>query len=124
MVAETCVSNIVVTQKHTKNYYLSYVGHGTHYFAGARVQQSYKLGNLFRFIAKRVFPLVKKGAKALENKFCNPVSSLLWMYCMVKMPKAAGLILLHVAQRNVGKQKTAPRKVQKKKRKKHYDIFT
>ena len=43
-----------------ENYYLSQVGHGMPYFAGARVQQGYGLGNLFSSIAKSVLPLVKK----------------------------------------------------------------
>ena len=41
-----------------ENYYLSQVGHGMPYFAGARVQQGYGLGNLFSSIAKSVLPLV------------------------------------------------------------------
>ena len=38
------------------------------YFAGARLQQGYGLGNLFRSIAKSVLPLVKKGAKTLGKQ--------------------------------------------------------
>ena len=73
-----------MTQKHNENYYLSQVGHGMPYFAGARVQQGYGLGNLFSSIAKSVLPLVKKGAKTSENKFCKAVSSLLPTSCRVK----------------------------------------
>ena len=51
-----------------ENYYLSQVGHGMPYFAGARVQQGYGLGNLFSSIAKSVLPLVKNGAKTLEKQ--------------------------------------------------------
>ena len=69
-----------------ENYYLSQVGHGMPYFAGARVQQGYGLGNLFSSIAKSVLPLVKKGAKTLENKFYKAVSSLLPMSYTVKTP--------------------------------------
>ena len=54
--------------KADENYYLSQVGHGMSYFAGARVQQGYGLSNLFSFIAKSVFPLVKKGAKILGKQ--------------------------------------------------------
>ena len=67
-----------------ENYYLSQVGHGMPYFAGARVQQGYGLGNLFSSIAKSVLPLVKKGAKTL--KFYKAVLSLLPMSYTVKTP--------------------------------------
>ena len=50
-----------------ENYYLSQVGL-LPYFAGARVQQGYGLGNLFSSIAKSVLPLVKKGAKTLGKQ--------------------------------------------------------
>ena len=51
-----------------ENYYLSQVGDEMPYFAGARVQQGYGLGNLFSSIAKSVLPLVKKGAKTLGKQ--------------------------------------------------------
>ena len=54
-----------------ENYYLSQVGHAMPYFAGARVQQGYGLGNQFSSIAKSVLSLVKKGAKTLENNFAE-----------------------------------------------------
>ena len=60
-----------------ENYYLSQVGHGMPYFAGARVQQGYGLGNLFSSIAKSILPLVKKVPKPSKNKFCKAVSTLL-----------------------------------------------
>ena len=44
---------------------MSQVGHDIPYFAGARVQQGYGLGNLFSSIAKSVLLFVKKGAKTL-----------------------------------------------------------
>ena len=44
------------------------VGHDMPYFAGVREQQGYGLGILFSSIAKSVFLLVKKGAKALGKK--------------------------------------------------------
>ena len=70
-----------------ENYYLSQVGHGMPYFAGARVQQGYGLGNLFSSIAKSVLPLVKKKVpKPSENKFYKAVSSLLLMSYTVKTP--------------------------------------
>ena len=69
-----------------ESYYLSQVGDGMPYFAGARVQQGYGLGNLFSSIAKSVLPLIKKGAKPWENKFYKTVSSLLPMSYTVKTP--------------------------------------
>ena len=112
-----------------ENYYLSQVGHGMPYFAGARVQQGYGLGNLFSSIAKSVLPLVKKGAKTLGKQVLQSgvdfASDVLQgknvKQAAIDQAKAAGTNLLQAAQR---KQKAAPRKVQKKKRKKHHDIFT
>ena len=111
-----------------ENYYLSQVGHCMPYFAGARVQQSYRLGNLFSSIAKSVLFLVKKGAKALGKQVLQSgvdfASGVLQgknvKQAAIDQAKAAGTNLLQAAQQ---KQKAAPRKVQKKKRKKHYDIF-
>ena len=112
-----------------ENYYLSQVGHGMPYFAGARVQQGYGLGNLFSSIAKSVLPLVKKGAKTLEKQVLQSgvdfASDVLQgknvKQAAIDQAKAAGTNLLQAAQR---KRKTAPRKVQKKKHKKHHNIFT
>ena len=112
-----------------KNYYLSQVGHGMPYFAGARVQQGYGLGNLFSSIAKSVLPLVKKGAKTLGKQVLQSdvdfASDVLQgknvKQAAIDQAKTAGTNLLQAAQR---KRKAAPRKVQKKKRKKHQDIFT
>ena len=112
-----------------ENYYLSQVGHGMPYFAGARVQQGYGLGNLFSSIAKSVLPLVKKGAKTLGKQVLQSgvdfASDVLQgknvKQAAIDQAKAAGTNLLQAGQRN---RKAAPRKVQKKKRKKHHDIFT
>ena len=112
-----------------ENYYLSQVGHGMPYFAGARVQQGYGLGNLFSSIAKSVLPLVKKGSKTLGKQVLQSgvdfASDVLQgknvKQAAIDQAKAAGTNLLQAAQR---KRKAAPRKVQKKKRKKHHDIFT
>ena len=114
-----------------ENYYLSQVGHGMPYFAGVRVQQGYGLGNRFSFIAKSVLPLVKKGAKTLEKQVLQSgvefASDLLQgknvKQAAINQAKAAGSNLLQATQQRVGKRKTAPRKIQKKKCKKHYDIF-
>ena len=51
-----------------ENYCLSQVVHGMPYFAEARVQQGYGLGNLFSSIAKSVLPLVKKGVETLGKQ--------------------------------------------------------
>ena len=110
-----------------KNYYLSQVGHGMPYFSGERVQQGYGLGNLLSSIAKSVLPLVKKGAKTLEKQVLQSdvefASDVLHgknaKQAAIDQAKAAGSNLLQVAQQKIGKRKTAPRKVQKKKRKKH-----
>ena len=97
-----------------ENYYLSQVGHGMPYFAGARVQQGYGLGNLFSSIAKSVLPLVKKGQTFSKNA----------KQAAIDQARAAGFNLLQAAQQKIGKRKAAPRKVQKKKRKRHHDIFS
>ena len=108
-----------------ENYYLSQVGHGIPYFAGARVQQGYGLGNLFNSIAKRVFSLVKKGAKTLGKQFASDVlHGKNVKQTATDQAKTAGSNLLQAVQQEVGKRKAAPRKVQKKKRKKHHNIFT
>ena len=119
-----------------ENYYLSQVGHGMPYFAGARVQQGYGLGNLFSSIAKSVLPLVKKGAKTLGKQVLQSgvefASDVLHgknaKQAAIDQARAAGSNLLQAAQQKIGKRKekytTTPRKVQKKKRKRHYDIFS
>ena len=115
-----------------KNYYLSQVGHDIPYFAGARVQQGYGLGNLFSSIAKSVLPFVKKGAKTLGIQVLQSgvefASDALHAknvkQAAINQVKTAGSNLLQAAQQKVEKQKAAPRKVQERKRKKHHDIFT
>ena len=115
-----------------ENYYLSQFDHGMPYFAGAQVQQGYGLGNLFSSIAKCVLPLVEKGAKNLGKPVLQSgvefASDVLQgknvKQAAIDQAKAAGSNLLQAAQQRVGKRKAAPRKVQKKKRKKHHDIFT
>ena len=106
------------------NYYLFQVGHGMPYFSGARIQQGYRLGNLFSFIAKSVLPLVKSeavGKQVLESgvDFTSDVlSGKSAKQVAIDQAKAAGSNLLQAAKR-----KAKPKKVQKKKRKKHHDIF-
>ena len=115
-----------------ENYYLSQVGHGMPYFGGARVQQGYGLGNLFNSIAKRVLPLVKKGAKTLGKQVLQScvefASDVLHgknvKQAAIDQAKTAGSNLLQVAQQKIRKRKAATRKVQKKKRKRHHDIFS
>ena len=114
-----------------ENYYLSQVGHGMPYFAGAQVQQGYGLGNLFSSIAKSVLPLVKKGAKTLGKQvlqsgveFASDVLHGKAKQAAIDQARAASSNLLQAAQQKIGKRKAAPRKVQKKKRKRHHDIFS
>ena len=105
-----------------ENYYLSQVGHGMPYFSGARIQQGYGLGNLFSSIAKSVLPLVKSGAKAVLQSGVDFASDVLngknAKQAAIDRAKSAGSNLLRAAKR-----KAKPKKVQKKKRKKHHDIF-
>ena len=111
-----------------ENYYLSQVGHGMPYFVGARVQQGYGLGNLFSSIAKSVLPLVKKGAEQVLQSGVEFASDVLHgknaKQAAIDQARAAGSNLLQVAQQKIGKRKAAPRKVQKKKRKRHHGIFS
>ena len=95
------------------------------YFSGARTQQGYGLGNLFSSIAESVLPLVKSGAKAVGKKILQGVdfaSDVLngknAKQAAIDRAKSAGSNLLQAAKR-----KAKPKKIQKKKRKKHHDIF-
>ena len=139
LVTETCASNIVVKQKLTKTIIcLKSVMVCMIYFAGARVQQAcltttrVQQGNLYSSIAKSALPLVKKGAKTLGKQVLQSgvefASDVLHgknvKQAAIDQAKTAGSNLLQVAQQKIGKRKTAPRKVQKKKRKRHCDIFT
>ena len=89
-----------------ENYYLSQVGHGMFYFAGARAQQCYGLGNLFRSIAKSILPMVKKGAKTLGKQVLQSAfeiaSDVLQgknvKQATIDQAKAAGWNLLQAAQ--------------------------
>ena len=45
-------------------------------------------------------------------------------HAAIDQAKTAGSNLLQVAQQQISKRKAAPRKVQKKKRKRHRNIFT
>ena len=96
------------------------------------MQQGYGLGNLFISIAKSVLPLVKKGAKTLGKQVLQSgvefASNVLHgknaKQAAIDQARAAGSNLLQAAQQKIGKRKAAPRKVQKKKRKRHHDIFS
>ena len=109
-----------------EKYYLSQVGHGMPYFSGARIQQGYGLGNFFSSIAKSVLPLVKSRAKAIGKQvlqsgvdFASDVlSGKNAQQTAIDGAKAAGSNLLQAAKR-----KAKLKKVEKKKRKKHHDIF-
>ena len=111
-----------------QNYYLNQVGHG--YFNDARYQQGYGLGNIFSSIAKTVLPLVKSGFKAIGKQvLCSGVgfasdvlSGKNAKQAAIDRAKAAGSNLLKAAAR---KRTARPQKirVEKRRRKKHYDIF-
>ena len=111
-----------------QNYYLNQVGHG--YFNGARYQQGYGLGNIFSSITKTVLPLVKSGSKAIGKQvlrsrvgFASDVlSGKNAKQAAINRAKAAGSNLFKAAAR---KRKARPQKtrVEKRRRKKHYDIF-
>ena len=113
-----------------QNYYLNQVGHNLPYFSGARYQQGYGLGNIFNSIAKTVLPLVKSGSKAIGKQvlrsgvgFASDVlSGKNKKQAAIDCAKAAGSSLLKAATR---KRKARPQKtrVEKRKRKKHHDIF-
>ena len=76
------------------------------YFAGARVQQGYGLGNLFSSIAKSALPLVKKGAKTLGKQVLQSgvdfASDILQSknikQAAIDQAKAAGMNLLQAPQ--------------------------
>ena len=114
-------------KKAYENYYLHQVGNGLPYFTGARYQQGYGLGNIFSSIAKTVLPLVKSGAKAVGKEVLRSgvgfASDLLGgknaKQAAIDRVKLAGSNLIKTATR----KRKAPTKVQKKKRKKHRDIF-
>ena len=111
-----------------QNHYLNQVGHG--YFNGARYQQRYGQGNIFSSIAKTVLPLVKSGSKAIGKQVLRSgvgfASDILRgknaKQAAIDRAKAAGSNLLKAA---ASKRKARPQKtrVEKRRRKKHYDIF-
>ena len=76
--------------------------------------------------------MIKKGAKTLGKQVLQSgvefASDVLHgknaKQAVINQARAAGSNLLQVAQQKIGKRKTAPRKVQKKKRKRHHDIFS
>ena len=113
-----------------QNYYFNQFGHGLPYFNGARYQQGYGLENIFSSIAKTVLPLVKSGSKAIGKQvlpsgvgFASDVfSGKNAKQAAIDRAKAAGSNLLKAAAR---KRKARPQKtrVEKRRRKKNYDIF-
>ena len=113
-----------------QNYYLNQVGHGLPYFNGAKYQQGYGLGNIFSSIAKTVLPLVKSGSKAIGKQvfhsgvgFASAVlSGKNAKQSAIDRAKAAGSNLLKAAAR---KRIARPQKtrVEKRRRKKHHNIF-
>ena len=113
-----------------QNYYLNQVGHGLPYFSGTRYQQGYEIENIFSSIAKTVLPLVKSGSKAFGKQvLCSGVgfvsdvlSGKNAKQAAIDRIKAAGPNLLKASAR---KRKARPQKtrVEKRRRKKHHDIF-
>ena len=112
-----------------ENYYLHQVGHGMPYFSGAAYQKGYGLGGIFSSIAKSVLPLIKSEAKAVGKQVLRSgvgfASDLLRgedvKQAAINRARAAGTNLLDSAVR---KRKNFPsKKVKKKRRKQHNDIF-
>ena len=97
---------------------------------GARFQQGYRLGNIFSSIAKTVLPLVKSGSKAIGKQVLRSgvgfaldvLSGKNAQQAAIDRAKAAGSNLSKAAAR---KRKARPQKtrVEKRRRKKHHDIF-
>ena len=102
------------------------------YFNGARYQQVYGLENIFSSIAKTVLSLVKSGAKTIGRQvlhsgvgFASDVlSGKNVKQAAIDSAKAAGSNLLKTATGKrkgpIGKPKV---RVQKRRRKKHHDIY-
>ena len=112
-----------------ENYYLHQVGHGAPYFSGAAYQKGYGLSGIFSSIAKTVLPLVKSGAKAIGNQVLRSgvgfASDVLKgknaKQAAIARAKSAGSNLLKAAVQK--RKKSTRKKVQKKRRKLHDDIF-
>ena len=115
--------------KSYENYYLSQTGSGLPYFSGAAYQKGYGLGGIFSSIAKTVLPLIKSGAKAIGKQVLRSgvgfASDVLKgknvKQAAIDRAKSGGSNLLESALK---KRKRPTGKVQKKKRKKHNDIFS
>ena len=113
-----------------QNYYLNQVGHGLPYFNGAKYQQGYSLRNIFTSIAKTVLPLVKSGSKAIGKQilrsgvgFASDVlSGKNANQSAIDCAKAAGSNLLKAAARK-RKARLHKTRVEKRRCKKHHDIF-
>ena len=128
-----------------EKYYLSQVGHGMPYFSGASYQRGYGLGSIFNSIAKTVLPLIKSGAKAVGKEALKSgmafasdvVAGKNVKQAAINRAKSAGSNLFQAAKQKarsnlfrdprvvpVKRKKKNPARVQKKKRKKHNDIFS
>ena len=113
-----------------QNYYLNRVDHGLPYFSGARYQQGYGLGYIFSSIVKTVLPLVKSESKVIGKQvLCSKVGFALDVLseknakqAAIDHAKASGSNLSKAVTRKckTGSQKT---RVEKRRRKKHHDIF-
>ena len=115
--------------KSYENYYLSQVGSGGPYYSGAQFQRGYGLSNIFSSIGKTILPLLKTTAKTVGRQalksgvaFASDViNGQNAKQAAINRAKEAGSTLLNNAIR---KRKKMPKKVQKKRRKKHNDIFS
>ena len=118
--------------KADERYYLNHVGNGTPYFSGARYQQGYELGNIFSSVAKTVLTLIKSGAKAIRKQVLHSGIGFASDVLSGKNVKQAAIICAKAAGSNRLKAATRKRKglaraqkirVQKRRRKKHHEIF-
>ena len=85
-------------------YYLDQQGHGMTVFRGSpwqigHGQMGYGLGGLFRSVARAVMPMVKSGAKALENIGANFVGDVLAGKNVKEAAKARTLEAANVTKR-------------------------
>ena len=112
-----------------QSYYLNQIGHDGPYFSGAPFQNGYGLGGIFSSLAKLIMPLIKSGAKAIGKQalkgglgFASDVlAGKNAKEAAVEHAKMAGSSLLRQA---AGRNRKAPGRVQKKRRKRTNDIFS
>ena len=113
MVAETCVSNIVVTQKHTKTINLFQLGHGIPYFAGTSAKRlwtrqsvSFHCQKRFSFGQKRCQTLGKQVLQSGVDFALDVLHGKNAKQAAIDQAKLSGSNLLQMAKQKVGKRKT------------------